>query len=258
MLVRLRLVGGRLPSTSLRALADVADRYGDGPIRLTGRANLQLRGLPGRDGRLDPAALTALEGTGLLPSRTHELARNLMVSPQTGHAGGLVDLRPVASDLDRRLCADPRLAELPGRFLFVLDDGRGDLLGRPGDLGLVALDPATAQLRVGDGWGQRVAVDAAAKELVRLASEFVDRRGTGATAAWHVTELPEPLTATTPPDPLLPEPAPPLPYGAVPGGRHVGVPDTGLDRTAADALAGAAPDLVVTPWRGVLVPEEAR
>jgi precorrin-3B synthase len=258
MLVRLRLVGGRLPSASLRALADVADRYADGRIHLTGRANLQLRGLPGRDGRLEPAALTALEGTGLLPSRRHELARNLMVSPQTGHAGGLVDLRPVAADLDRRLCAEPRLAELPGRFLFVLDDGRGDLLGRSCDLGLVALDPATAQLRVGDGWGQRVAVDAAAQELVRLATEFVDRRETGATAAWHVTELPEPLTAGAPPDPLLPEPSPPLPFGAVPGGRHVGVPDTGLDRTTADTLAGAAPDLVVTPWRGVLVPEEAR
>lgn len=279
LLVRLRLVGGLLPARSLRALAAVADEYGDGRIHVTGRANLQLRALPGEEGRPDPEVLRALRGTGLLPSLTHELVRNVMVSPnvpkkETGadgtpsksaeRSGGRADLRPVAAALDELLCTAPHRAALPGRFLFVLDDGRGDLRGRPCDLGLVALDGHVAQLRVGESWGPLTPLDEAATTLVRLTDEFLDRRGDGPTAPWHVTELPSPLTEPAPPDPRLPEPAPPLPHGQVPGGgRHVLVPDEGLDRSTAEALAeeaiAAGPgELVVTPWRGILLPEVDR
>lgn len=247
---------------ALRALLEVAETHGDGRVHVTGRANLQLRGLPGTDGALDPAALAAVEATGLLPTRSHELVRNVLVSPQTGLAGGAADLRPVAAELDARLCADPRLATLPGRFLLVLDDGRGDLLDRRCDLGLVVLDPGSAQLRVGDGWGPVVPLDAAAGHLAALAAEFAARRGSGPDAPWHVVELAEPLAAGVAPDPRLPAPAPPLPHGAVPGGRHVPVGPDGLDRRAVTALAPAGADgntvLVVTPWRGVLVPQESQ
>ncbi|WP_017572219.1 hypothetical protein [Nocardiopsis halotolerans] len=270
LLVRLRLVGGRLPARSLRALAAAAEEYGDGRIRVTSRANVQLRALPGRDGRLEPEVLRALEGTGLLPSPSHELVRNVMVSPRTGLTGaehpsaGRADLRPVTAALDELLCADPRRAALPGRFLFVLDDGSGDLLERPCDLGLVALDAHVAQLRVGGGWGPLTPLGEAAASLVRLADAFLERRGDGSDAPWHVAELPTPLTDPVPPDPRLPEPAPPLPYGPLTeGGRHVPVPDDGLDRPAAEALAEEAlaagtGELVVTPWRALLVPGEAR
>ena len=253
LLVRLRLIGGRLPLCSLRAVVEVAERYGDGRIHLTGRANLQLRGLPGRDGSLAPAALVAIERTGLLPTRTHELVRNVMVSPQTGLAGGHADLRPVARDLDRLIRADARLAGLPGRFLFVLDDGRGDLVDRPCDLGLVALDRATAQLRVGAGWGEVVPLATAAATLADLAARFADRRGSGPSAAWHVAELPSPLIAPQPPDRRVPDPAGPLAFGIVPGGRHVAA-SAGLVRADVEQLTVDVPDVVVTPWRGVLVP----
>ncbi|WP_159941419.1 MULTISPECIES: nitrite reductase [unclassified Nocardiopsis] len=261
LLVRLRLVGGRLPAAALRALATVAERHGDGRVYATGRANVQLRALPGRDGRLDPEVLRAVAETGLLPSPSHELVRNVMVSPLTGRAGGRADLRPVAAGLDALLCAAPHRAALPGRFLFVLDDGRGDLVERPCDLGLVALDADTAQLRVGAGWGPLVPLDGAAAALVRLADAFLERRGDGPAAPWHVTELPAPLADPAPPDPRLPDPAPPLPYGPLPGaGRHAPVPEEGLDRSAAQALAreASAGELVVTPWRGVLVCEGAQ
>ncbi|MBE3002342.1 nitrite reductase [Nocardiopsis sp. HNM0947] len=276
LLVRLRIIGGHLPVESLQALVGAAERYGDGRVHVTVRANLQLRGFPSEEARPDrnevpgapapaassrlaPEAVDALEATGLLPSRTHELVRNVMVSPGTGLWGGRADLRPVAAELDRLLRAAPHRARLPGRFLFVLDDGRGDLLERTCDLGLVALDEHWAQLRVGDGWGPIVAFEDAAEALVALADRFLELRGDGPSAAWHVTELPDPLTAPVPPDPRSPPPAPPLPYGPVPGGgRHVPVPDAGLDRAAADALAeearaAGASALVVTPWRGVLV-----
>lgn len=241
-LVRLRLAGGRLPPGSLRSLTEVATTYGDGHVHVTGRANLQVRGL----GPITPEIVAAVEATGLLPSRSHELARNLLSSPQTGLAGGRTDLRPLVSELDRLLCADPALADLPGRFLFVLDDGRGDLLDRPNDLGLVALDRRFAQLRVGDAWGPATSLDAAPAALLALARDFLRARS----AEWHVKELAAQLVEAMPADPRVPEPAPPLPYGPVPGGEHVPAPDGIVD----PALGDLDVDLVVTPWRGILVP----
>ncbi|MBZ5736538.1 nitrite reductase [Nocardioides mangrovi] len=246
LLVRLRLAGGLLPAGSLRPLLDLAAAYGDGDVHVTGRANLQVRGIA----RVSEEVVGAIEAAGLLPSRSHELVRNLMTSPQTGLAGGRADLRPVVAELDRQLCADPALAELPGRFLFVLDDGRGDLLGRPTDLGLVALDDAYVQLRVGPGWGPVVPLGEAPAALLELARLFLATR----TTQWHVTELDRPLVPPERPRPGVPEAAEPLPYGAVPGGEHVAAPRGLLD----PALADRDGDLVVTPWRGVLVPEAAR
>jgi precorrin-3B synthase len=259
MLVRLRLIGGRLPAAALLALLEAAERFGDGRVHLTNRANLQVRGFPGTEGRLAAEALTALESTGLVPTRTHELVRNVMVSPQSGLAGGRADLRPVAAQLDELMCGNPRLADLPGRFLFVLDDGRGDLLDRSCDLGLVALTDQVAQLRVGECWGEAVPLTTAAACLASLADRFMAVRGDGTTACWHVADLGTPLTRPAEPDPRLPAPAPPLPFGDVPGGRHVASPSSGLDsRAAAELVDGGVEELIVTPWRGVLIPEEGR
>jgi precorrin-3B synthase len=251
-LVRIRPAGGRVSPAALAALSAVAVRYGDGDLHLTGRANVQLRGL----GTVSADIVAAIEATGLLPSRTHELVRNLMTSPQSGLAGGRADLRPVVAELDRLLCAAPELAALPGRFLFVLDDGRGDLAGRPTDLGLVALDSRTAQVRVGAGWGGVVPLSEAPSALVDLARAFLGARGAGDDAPWHVDELDDPLVEPVPRDPRASVTAPALTYGAVPGGTHVEAPDGVLDPTLAAHLAdlaGPAGELVVTPWRGVLV-----
>ena len=100
-----------------------------------------------------------------------DLVRNIMVSPLSGRRGGRTNLRSVADDLDHLIRADARLAELPGRFLFVLDDGRGDLHDQKVDLGLVALDAYTAQLRVGAEYGEVVALAAAAERLAALVDQ---------------------------------------------------------------------------------------
>jgi precorrin-3B synthase len=260
-LVRIRLVGGRLSPDSLAALGRVAREHGDGAVHLTGRANLQLRGLPlaqESPPALHESLVQAIEATGLLPSRSHELVRNLMVSPLTGLSGGRADLRPVARDLDSLIRADAVLAGLPGRFLFVLDDGRGDLADRGTDLGLVALDETLGQLRVGSaGWGPVVPLPEVAARLTTLARCFLHVRGTGPTAAWHVDELPDPLVAPVPPDARTRVSSPPLPYGSVPGGHHVAAPDGVLGpELLADLVERAeGRELVVTPWRGVLVPD---
>ncbi|MEO7352584.1 MAG: nitrite reductase [Marmoricola sp.] len=259
-LVRLRLIGGRISPRSLVALSELAGRYGDGNVHLTRRANLQVRGLPSRNDQLPPDVVAAIEATGLLPSRTHELVRNVMVSPLSGVGGGLVDLRPVADELDQRLCADRALARLPGRFLFVLDDGRGDLAGRSTDLGLVALSAKTAQLRIGSlGWGPVVGLADAARALTRLAGLFLDARGSGPDAPWHVDELAEPLVQPVARSVASQVTSLPLPFGPVDGAVHVAAPggviDGPLARRLADLLLGQGRELVVTPWSGVLVPD---
>jgi precorrin-3B synthase len=254
LLVRLRLVGGRLPGTALQRLLDISQEFSDGCIHLTKRANLQIRGLPGRNGQLAPTVLDALASTGLLPSPSHELVRNIMVSPQTGHAGGCADLRPVAAELDARICGDPRLARLPGRFLFTLDDGRGDLLGRPADTGLVALGATEAQLRVGENWGAVVSIAGAADQLTEIARSFLSARGDGPEAPWHIRELPGPLRPVVAADPRVPAASNPLPYGPVPGGSHVPVPDGVLTPQLGRSLRDAD-ELVVTPWHGILIPQ---
>ncbi|MGZ4446659.1 MAG: nitrite reductase [Nocardioides sp.] len=252
-LVRVRLVGGRLPAAALAGLAAVARTHGDGRLHLTGRANLQLRGLPHDGGLLPEEVVADVEATGLLPSRTHDRVRNVMVSPGCAPATARADLVSTAAELDARLRADPVLAGLPGKFSFVLDDGAGDLVGRSCDLGLVALDEHLGQLRVGShGWGEVLPLADAPARLVALAHAFlaarVDRR------VWHVDELGVPPVALRPPDPRLPTPAGPPAYGVGPAGEHVAVPDGVLAPPLLDRLVAAAPLLVVTPWRGVLVP----
>jgi len=254
-LVRLRLVGGRTTVGAVRRLHAVATSYGDGRLHLTGRANLQVRALPDP---LTPEVVTALHGTGLVPSPTHELARNVLVSPLSGRLGGRADLRPVADELDHRLCASPALADLPGRFLLVLDDGRGDLADRSGDLGLVVLDGDTAQLRVGETWGPVVPLPDAAAALVERAERFLAVRGDGPDAPWHVRELGRPLEPGQAPDRralVTADLLPPGPVAGLPRAVHHVVADGLVDAAALDDLLTGRPDddeLVVTPWRGVL------
>jgi precorrin-3B synthase len=118
---RVRLPGGYVTAPGLRALAQLARRFGDGRVDLTSRGNVQLRGVRARD-----AAALSRQATadGLLPSPAHDRARNIVAGPLAG-LGGRPQLRPLVEALDRGLLADPALAALPGRFLFSVDDGGG-------------------------------------------------------------------------------------------------------------------------------------
>lgn len=65
-----------------------------------------------------------------------------------------------------------------------------DLVGRDLDLGLVAVDAESAQVRAGrHGWGPVIPLDQAAAALTALAVSFVERAGTAPNAPWHVDEL---------------------------------------------------------------------
>ena len=79
-LVRLRIPGGHVSRTTLGALLDVAEAYGDGEVHLTKRANLQLRALPLVDGAVPAEVVDAIRATGLLPHPDHELVRNILTA----------------------------------------------------------------------------------------------------------------------------------------------------------------------------------
>lgn len=209
-LARVRLPAGDLTVRQAEALADAADRLGDGHLSLTSRGNAELRGLPDDcGGRL--AAL--LRDAGLLPSERHERIRNILASPLAGldrHTPS--DVRLWARELDGLLCTSESATALSGRFLFVLDDGRGDVAALGGDVSLVA-EPAgteapadhgdqsgtgqparpggSALLRVGDDPAAlRIAGPDAPRAALTAAEAFLSAAEASGSGAWRVRELP--------------------------------------------------------------------
>ncbi|MCW1959697.1 MAG: hypothetical protein KIH64_014370 [Mycobacterium sp.] len=201
-LARLRLPGGMIAAAQLETLAGVADTLGSGTLELTGRGNLQIRGVT------DPAAVAGqLAAMGLLPSPTHERVRNIVASPLSGRVGGHTDVRPWVRQLDDAIQDDPDLAGLPGRFLFSLDDGRGDVSGLAADAGLHVLPAdgnasgAVALLLAGRDTGVRVTAADAVPTLISVARRFLAERG----KAWRGAEWAAPdvllWAVTSPPSP---------------------------------------------------------
>ena len=268
-LARVRVPGGRMTGAQLAAVHELAARWGDGHVELTSRANLQLRAL--KDAPAEEMA-AELRRAGLLPSETHELVRNVVASPL---AGAL----PVEA-LDGALCADPALAELPGRFLFALDGGAGDV-AFGADVAALPLDGEVAILFAGVEAGLRVPPAEVVPALLAAAHAFLAERaaipsrpstpeaGGPQRLAWRVRELPdgpmrvaartaaalgralgEPVRRSRPalrePIGLIEQPGGTVAVGAlVPLGR--------LNDTQLKVLTSAQA-LVFTPWRGVVLP----
>jgi precorrin-3B synthase len=172
-LARVRLPGGLVTAAQLRTLARLAGEMGDGRVELTSRGNVQLRALPAGAAARLTGELTA---AGLLPSLDHDRVRNVLASPLAGLDGG-TNLAPVVRALDAGLCARPRLAGLSGRFLFAIDDGRGDVAGLGADVIAVVRDGegSVNGLRV-TGPGDQP--DEVAAVMLAFAEAFLDVRDT--------------------------------------------------------------------------------
>lgn len=253
-LARVRLPGGLLTDRQALALADAAEALGDGRPEITSRGNVQLRGLASDCGG---ELAERLRAAGLLPSDTHERVRNIVASPGpgAGPARGSADVRAWARALDAALCASPWATGLSGKFLFALDDGRGDVAALDADVTLIAGPDGTALLRLGRAATARpVPAGRAVAAALDAAREFLEAQRAAGVRAWHLRELPDLL----PPGPL---PLPPSagtrpPLGALPGGGlHVGlrfgVATAGQWRALVAAAEG---ELRLTPWRGVVLP----
>jgi precorrin-3B synthase len=178
-LARVRLPGGVLSPEQLVVLAEASRELGDGNLELTSRGNVQVRAL-----RAPEELSDRLYDAGLLPSITHERVRNILASPLSG-LDGSYDLQALVGELDRGLCASPRLAELPGRFLFALDDGRGDLAAVGADVGVRVVGDQVALLLAGEDTGVRLAPAEAPLVMLRAAEAFLDERD----GEWRLGEL---------------------------------------------------------------------
>jgi sulfite reductase beta subunit-like hemoprotein len=189
-LARVRLPGGGVDAHGLEALVEAAS-LGSDIVELTSRAGLQVRGLAPDAG--DELARVLATG-GLLPSLTHERVRNIVAAPLAGRGpGALAEVDPIVAELDRGLCADAALAELPGRFLFAVDDGTGTLDPLRADVELTAeRDGDRRVFRLGlDGLATSLVVDAAgaAEAALAAAQGFLELRHEHGDGAWRVREL---------------------------------------------------------------------
>jgi precorrin-3B synthase len=183
-LARVRLPGGLVSEEQLRVLARLAGEFGDGRVELTSRGNVQLRGLAADAG----VPLTSeLTDAGLLPSLSHDRVRNVLASPLAGLDQG-AGLTGTVRALDAALCARPRLAGLPGRFLFAVDDGRGDVAGLGADItATVQSDGAVVSgLRVRAAGRSGQDAEADGPGAAPAAGFAADADGAGATRAGDV------------------------------------------------------------------------
>jgi sulfite reductase beta subunit-like hemoprotein len=186
-LARVRLPGGRVSANQLAAIA-VAARLGSGIVELTSRANVQIRGLP--EGAAEPVA-GLLADAGLLPSSEHELVRNVLASPLGGrHPAARAATDAIVSELDRELCSDTVFADLPGRFLFAVDDGSGLALGAQADVELVAEDAQAFRLSLaGAGTSILVPPEHAAAAALKAARAFVELAARSGERPWRIAEV---------------------------------------------------------------------
>jgi precorrin-3B synthase len=196
-----------LTGPQLAELGAIAAEWGDGGLELTSRANVQLRALT----RANPASLAArLHAAGLLPSETHETVRNIAAPPLAS-----AELRALVTALDAALCADPALANLPGRFLFALGQvplaadltalpvpgaqptpgpppaaGATPTPGAQPTPGVAPTAGAFAILFAGRDEGLRVPADRAVEALLAGARAFLAERATAMPPPWRLAELP--------------------------------------------------------------------
>ncbi|MEW1889645.1 precorrin-3B synthase [Streptomyces sp. IBSBF 3010] len=274
-LARVRVPGGVLTVDQAEGLRELAGELGDGELYLTSRGNVQLRGLGAECGG---ELASRMYEMGLLPSERHERVRNVVASPLSGLDGlGARDVRPWLTALDALVCASEEAAGLSGRFLFALDDGRGDVDALGADVTLRARADGDAELRIGalDSVA-RIPADEAPRAALLAATVFLSlAAGSG---AWRAAELPGgakplfaevvrrwgaaglPVTLGTVP---VPEGTPPA-LGVVTGSGDTDALSVGLPLGRADAVRWraltdlardhGAGELRLTPWRGVVVP----
>ncbi|HYA81714.1 MAG TPA: precorrin-3B synthase, partial [Methylocystis sp.] len=137
LLMRAKIIGSKLALTQAQEIAAIASECGNGLLDLSQRAQLQMRGLSDATRERAQARLAKI---GLLaPDAATEAAVNVIASPLP--CGG-VDTEALAAYLAQAIAQDSALHVLPGKFLFLLDNG--------GSLGL-AQSGADIRLEARDG-----------------------------------------------------------------------------------------------------------
>jgi ferredoxin-nitrite reductase len=119
---RLRFYGGLLRADQLRAVAEIAERFGGGYAHVTTRANLQIREIgPGST----TAVLTALQDAGIVSRGAGaDNIRNVTGSPTAGiDPHELYDVRPLCRELHYTILHHREMYGLPRKFNIAFDGG---------------------------------------------------------------------------------------------------------------------------------------
>jgi precorrin-3B synthase len=249
LLVRIRPHAGRVDARQAKRMAELAERYGNGLVDVTNRANLQIRGVSETS---CPPLIDGLAELGLLdPDPDTEARRNILITPFWNAADETIS---IAAELEHALVSGPH--GLPTKFGFALDCGSVRVLAQ-----------ASADVRIERDSDGRLVVRADGAKLGRivtrkevvptalaLAEWFVNSGGApggrGRMAA-HLGDgatLPKNLCGDAPPGRNA---ALPLP-GPYPQGVMIGVAFGQLTPPALRLLGARANGLRLTPWRMIL------
>ena len=119
LLLRAKIIGSKLSLTQAGEIAAIALDCGNGRIDLSQRAQLQIRGvtettLAAAQARLKSIGLLALDAAT-------ESRLNIVASPLAGSAS--FDANEITARLARAIAEDQALELLPGKFLFLVDEG---------------------------------------------------------------------------------------------------------------------------------------
>jgi precorrin-3B synthase len=235
-----------LTAGQLVALAHTSAAFGSATLELTGRGDLLIRGITDAD-----AVAAAAAEAGLLRSSNC----TIVASPLSGRVGGVADVRAWVTDLDATIHSEPVSAQLPDRFLFSVDDGRGDVSGLGADVGVHVVDDHAALLLAGRDTGVRLTSDEVVDTMVAVAVRFVEVRGN----AVRVGELADPAglwPGAVLGDGFRRPTRSPVGWIEQDDGRvalGAAVPQGVLSARVAEYLAAIEAPLVVTPWRSILV-----
>ncbi|OOY28217.1 precorrin-3B synthase [Thioclava sp. L04-15] len=246
LVVRVRPVAGRLTQVQAAGIAQAARAHGNGLIDLSGRANVQLRGVTPES---HPALIADLAQLGLIdPDIATEARRNIIVTPFANAA-----TYALAESLQAALAAGP---ELPGKFGFLLDCGSAPVMAdTQADIRFERAPDGQLLLRcAGCDLGAPVTEGRAAEAALDLAEWFVraggvvDGRGrmsrligSGVSPEGTLRPLIAPATALSRPEP-----------GLTVQGALVGLAFGQMHAETLAALASLGP-IRVTPWRMLLI-----
>lgn len=263
LIVRVRPRCGALPLATARALADLAERLGNGHIDLTRRANLQIRGLA--DERL-PELQAALAVLGLLDAdAATEAVRNVMVAPLAGlDATQPLDVRPIAAAIEEALISDARLRALPAKFGMLVDGGGMlSIAGERADICLAAMGKGVMLgLDRPDGtqWLGTLPPGRAAEAAVAAAHAFLEAarrgrmRGLSDAAFAKVRAAVTPLLSAADGQPAAAGRRLGLLEGVVGIAAPFGRLEAGqLRRVSVLAAEAGAADLRLSPWRTLYI-----
>lgn len=246
LLVRVRPRLGRMSRDQLLGLCEAAQRYGNGQIDMTNRANLQIRGV--REAAWKPLVRDLVDRGLVDADPLRERRRAILVAPDWRPGD---DTHRIAAELDQRV---GELPDLPAKFGFAIDAGCAPLLGGdPGDIRIERGIGGGLILRAdGRSDGAVLAPGAEIAGLIALAHWFVESGGREAgRMRRHAAILPHWAEGRESPAPSAPSLSPGRhPLGAAQGLAFGRIDAARLDETVGSTAAGA---VRTTPWRILLV-----